>query len=111
MVAIDSTVWVALLGMLGLIVSTLGVAVVSLVGGRRRGIKADQDREHIKAQLETDEGADTVGQALSALDVMLREHVSKVEPMLEQQAYREEQFLRMEKMGLLPIVRKSKPKS
>lgn len=68
---VSDTLWVAVLGMIGLTLSTLGVAVANAFNSRKRGRDAAEDREHIKAALQPENGYDSIGQGITAIEQKL----------------------------------------
>lgn len=72
MVALDSTaITTSLLGAIALIVSTLGVAVVSLKNSTKAHEEAKAGRELVTEQLQPKNGYDSLGQAIEAIEQQL----------------------------------------
>lgn len=87
-----TAVYTAMITMLGLVLSTLGVAVVNLRGSRKRGQEAKQGRDSIKAQLTPTNGYDSLGDGLQAIE----DKLSHIDERLQEG---DDRFVRIE--GLL----------
>jgi hypothetical protein len=66
-----TTITVAVIGMLGLTLSTLGVTIAASRGNRKRASQVEAATDNIQAQLSPENGYESIGQGVAAIEKQL----------------------------------------